>query len=172
MRTPELKQYTEFCHDDFVRHPIWVCVHGIDEDEPWYGATDALTYRPWLRSTPYHCGDETAPDVVVFAEFRLSDNSRLSGFTRPPLSSNSGHELSYTQPNIFLPLDGFQGFWLGMRNPTLHEKQHFYAAIGKVAAEVFPIAFSPVPGLIDVEFVGRIPGFSYLSRTSEPFVEG
>lgn len=44
---PLLKQDWEIRSSDLYEDPVWMCVHGHDENEQWYEDTDEATFRPW-----------------------------------------------------------------------------------------------------------------------------
>jgi len=31
-----LRQFGELTAEDFIQHPVWIAVHGVDDQEPWY----------------------------------------------------------------------------------------------------------------------------------------
>ena len=39
-RKPILKQFGDLQASDFARQPVWVSVHTLDNEEPWYDDTD------------------------------------------------------------------------------------------------------------------------------------
>jgi hypothetical protein len=160
--TPILRQYSELRRADFDKSPIWMCVYGIDNDEPWYGRTDEATYREWPHSLPFKCADSALFDVVVSTTFTLADGSSFAGFSRPISLRSGGRELSYTQPQMFLPDGLLRSFWLGMQTPRHDEIHRSYASLGKAASEVFPISYSPCPRCIDVRYTGKIDGIHFL----------
>src|SRR5580704_15485720 len=76
---PEMKKDSDLSPEDFVRHPVWVGVHGFDSDEPWYENSDEETFRPWLGPLPFN---ETRGVALIVATMELADGSLSSGFCR------------------------------------------------------------------------------------------
>ena len=70
---PLLKRIHDLRPADFDAHPIWMNVHG-EQDQPWYGETDEVTYRPWVGAIPYDCSDPLH-SVLVRADFRLANGA-------------------------------------------------------------------------------------------------
>jgi hypothetical protein len=166
MNAPTLRQYQDFRPRDFDLHPVWMCVHGVDAEEPWYAATDELTYRPWAGTLPYPSAEPQGFMVVAPVTFRLADGSRWAGFATPPFPPGgpAGAHLSYTQPQLFLPDNGrLANFWFGVRDISASERERFYSQLKKSPNEVFPLTFTFDAGLLDVPFVGGIEGFTSLA---------
>jgi hypothetical protein len=163
MNAPVLRQYGDLRAQDFDSHPVWMCVHGVDLNEPWYGGTDELTYRPWTGPLPYPSAERGGPMVVARVTLRLADATLWPGFAIPPFTPDGlpGVHLSYTQPQIFFPDGGPPGsFWYGVRDVSAAERERFYSQLKKSPNEVFPLTFTFDPGLLDVPFVGAIEGFT------------
>jgi hypothetical protein len=161
MPRPILKQYRDLLRADFERAPVWVCVHGLDDVEPWYDETDELTYRPWDGALPFPRPDPEGPMTVVWCDFTLADTSRLPGFCVPPVvGSDKSEDLSYTHPQLFLPDGTVTGFWFGAA-ASVADKARVYAALRKRAAEVFPIRYGAAAGVVTPPFELSIPGFSW-----------
>jgi len=166
MNIANLRQYGDLRARDFESHPVWMCVHGVDEDEPWYYDADELTYRPWTGPLPYRSGEPGNPMVVARVSFRLADGTVWPGFSTPPFRPDgpAGVHVSYMQPQIFFPDDGrFGSFWHGLGDVSDAERERFYSELKKSPNEVFPLTFTFDPGLLDVPFVGTIEGFSSLT---------
>jgi len=158
---PLLKQYANFRPADFERVPVWLCVHGLDEEEPWYEDTDELTYRPWDGSPPFPRPDPEGPMTVVRCDFTLADGVRLPGFCAPPVvGSDASEQISYTQPQMFLPGGTVTGFWRGLP-ATPDDKRRVYAALGKDPSAVFPIRYGSGAAVVTPPFELRIDGFSW-----------
>lgn len=173
MTQPTLRQYNDLSRADFQAYPVWMRVYGRDEQEPWYNLVDEITYRPWNGHLPYQCSDTSERSVVVYAAFQLADGTLLDGFMTPPSPADGprGYELSYLQPELFLPDGSSIGFWWGTGKIPAARKDEFYAALTKSAAEVFPITFGAAEGLVDLDYRGSISGFLSMTRTGELLVE-
>mgnify|MGYP001270247721 CR=1 FL=1 len=65
---PELVQFGALTGDHLARHPVWIGVHGVDGDEPWYDETDEETFRPYGSALPAEPG---AGMLLVRAEMTL-----------------------------------------------------------------------------------------------------
>jgi hypothetical protein len=166
MNIATLRQYGDLRARDFESHAVWMCVHGVDEGESWYDDTDELTYRPWEGPLPCPTGERGSPMVVARVTFRLADGTLWPGFAIPPFVPDGprGVRLSYTQPRIFFPDNGFPGsFWYGVREISADKRERFYSQLKRSPNEVFPLTFTFEPGLLDVPFVGIIEGFSSLA---------
>jgi hypothetical protein len=161
MSNPFLRQYAELRKSDFERHPIWMCVYGIDTDEPWYAGANELTYRPWPSSLPYECGRADGPMVLAHTRLTLADGTELDGFSSPPFppDGEAGSSLSYRQPQLFLPDGTLIGFWLGMRDDAATESQRLYSALQKRSTQVFPIRYRIPNTIIDCNNTAIIEGF-------------
>ena len=151
MFKPLLKQYNALTRADFDAHPIWVCVHGIDDEEPWAFDSDELTHRPYDGRLPYICSNPEAPMVLVRTHFALADGTQFEGFSSPPYFGDdpSGRSVSYRQPQLILPDGRRFGFWFGAIERLRKDLHQFYAAIGKRPSEIFPITYRIAPGLTD-----------------------
>jgi hypothetical protein len=62
------------------------------------------------------------------------------------------------QPHIFVAQDTFY-FWGGVGGVASGKRQRFYAALGKPAEAVFPIAFAADAGLATGLTDGEVRGF-------------
>lgn len=171
---PELKQIGNLTHSDFQRHPVWVGVHNIDQGKPWYGSSDESTYRPNTERLPLAAESGA---VLVRANFILCDGSRYPGYVRAaspnwdmPLrkgmatarslsGGDSAHALlGFQQPHIFVSQEVFY-FWGGVSGVAPAKRQRFYAAIGKPAEAIFPIAFAADADLATGLTDGEVSGF-------------
>lgn len=156
--TPELKQFGDIRPEDFDRHPVWVSCHSVDYDEPWYDDSDEETFRPFTESLPI--GSEEM--YLVRCSFSLSDGSTLSGFATPAATSDDWGTI---QPQAFLDDGRLIGFWLGIL-PKEGVLAELCLALGKSEDRIFPISFSPAPGLTSAECGGTITGFMVRSGAS------
>ncbi len=174
MLTPELKQLADVTYSDFQCYPVWVGVHNMDYGKPWCDKSDESTYRP--NTEPLPVAAERGA-VLVRASFILCDGSRCHGFVRAaspswdvPLrrgmatpSSLSGGDsahalLGIQQPRIFVNQETFS-FWGGVGGVAPEKRQRFYAALGRSAEAVFPIAFAADAGLATGLTDGEVRGF-------------
>jgi hypothetical protein len=153
-----LKQFGEFTAEDFVQHPVWISVHGLDEEEPWYDEDDCNeeTFRPWTAALP------VSPEeglLLVAAIFTLADGASLAGFITPQRDGESLN-LGIVQPHVFFK-NQVHDFWDGMFRRKEEYLRTFYLGLNKTAREIFPIAFSAKPGLASGQLKGRIEGFYF-----------
>ena len=164
---PLLKSIHELRPSDFEIHPIWMNVHG-EVDQPWYGDTDEVTYRPWPGPLPFDCSDPIN-NVLVKADFRLADGAKLPGYLTAPYAPNpKGWSLSHMQPDIFAPSgETFRIYW-GAAAPSAAWKAEQYRLLGRDADRVFPIRYAVPPGLLNVEVRGTIEGFTWLDVNAIP----
>jgi len=155
---PALRQFRDLRPEDFEKHPIWVHCHVIDYNEPWYGETNEETFRPWLKGGPV---DPRETMFLVAASLRLADGTELPGFITPqnPAENKGEPDLGIIQPQVFLPSGKRVAFWFGIMTPRDDHIAGVYAALGKTAAEVFPVSFAAKEGLATGITSGSIPGF-------------
>jgi len=149
---PELRQFSTLKPDDFARHPVWVQCHIIDRDEPWHAETDEETFRPWTGLLPVD------PDHAMFlvrATFNLADGTTLTGFVTPSTTQDLGN----LQPQLFSESGQRVSFWLG-RFPRAEDRNAAYRAVGKTAAQIFPIRFAANDQLCRGVASGTLEGFS------------
>jgi len=158
---PELRQFGTLGQADFERAPIWVGVHALDYDQPWYDQTNEETFRPWYGGTPIDSG---LGMFLVRAEVRLSDGTTFPGFITPRPGSGKvpAHELGMVQPHLILPDHRTINFWGGMKGFTEVSKDAVYAALMKAPQDVFPVNFAAEAGLCNGRQSGQIPGFARL----------
>jgi hypothetical protein len=141
-------------------------VHGVDENEPWYGHEDVdeTTFRPYRKRLPAKPRDGM---LLVAATFRLADGSALDGFVTPvsPEMPESGlGQLGHVQPHVFSRLGDLIGFWYGIRDPRpLIQLQ--YERLQRDRAAIFPIAYPSKAGLCTKAVSGEIPGFCWRTPT-------
>jgi hypothetical protein len=155
---PELKQFGNLTQADFERVPIWVGVHTIDSEEPWYDETDEETFRPWTGGMPVN------PKIGMFlvrAEFTLADKSNYSGFITPVAGRGkiSNSEMGTAQPHLFLDSDRFITFWGGMLGFNDEAKTKTYEILNRTQKTIFPIRFKADRGLAKGRQQGKIFGF-------------
>jgi hypothetical protein len=189
---PLLRDVSELKPSDFENHPVWVCVHGRDEDEPWYSQTNEVTYRPWTDALPFV--PRTRFDaVLVTATFELADGSLYRGYFNPvaenwdePLPPRRLKDGTFTKPKQWSARRGgplsilallhphiFVGgivhdFHLRRNNEVRQEGiRAFYAAIGRSPRAVFPLRFRCSPDLFAGVIFGQLDGF-YSSRLDSP----
>jgi hypothetical protein len=158
---PELKQFRDLTAADFRRHRVWVHVHIIDYDEPWYNdpGVDEETFRPWLGDLPVWAGDAI---YLLSAQMTLADGRVLEGFVSPE-SDGDKPDMGLTQPNVFLPSGRRCAFWNGVvKRPE--QLRPFYAELGKDPRAIFPIRYKAADGLAKGRTEGVIPGFCWLSE--------
>jgi hypothetical protein len=177
---PEMKQECDLSPMDFVRHPVWIGVHGFDSGQPWYENSDEETFRPWPGTLPF---DEATGVALVAATIELADGAVHAGFCRrvgddwdspiPSISASADSEprswstmhggsklsvLLLQNPIIFI--NGRQ-FDFQLRVPRLRTRAigDFYSAIGKSPAAVFPLRFVARSGLATGLASGTLDGF-------------
>jgi len=159
MTRPTLKQFGDLTSQDFKQHPIWVSVHSLDYEEEWYDETDEETFRPWLGNRPV--GAEEM--FLVSARFGFADGTEFDGFVTPTSSYDGLASMGAIQPQLFAPSGQRWAFWHGML-PDPDCARRFYQSFAKMAEQVFPISFRPLPGLTSSVASGEIPGFMFISR--------
>ena len=160
---PELVQFGDLTVEHFRRHAVWVGVHTMDYDEPWYDDTDEETFRPWLGERPIE------PDTAMFlvrAKLRLTDGTEADGFVTAAsaLTPDGDADLGLMQPQMFLPDGALAAFWMGMLTEQSDAHARLYRALGREANRVFPITFSMDEGLARGVAEGEIKGFYYTAK--------
>jgi hypothetical protein len=163
---PELVQFGDLTPDHFARHPVWVEVHIIDYDEPWYDDTDEETVRPWTAALPVDPGEAR---FLVRARVELADGSRLVGFVTPqPEAAGEVPDLGYMQPHLFAPGGRLHRFWDGGLPRSEEARAAFYRDLAKRQEAIFPIHFAAEPGLSRGIQVGTLEGFYSCSHPDGP----
>lgn len=152
MGRPELKQFGDLTEADFERHPVWIGVHTVDTNEPWYDETDEETFRPRLASPPARLSEGM---LLVKATFRLADGSLHRGFATP---AQDAEDIATMQPQLFAGGRRF-GFWHGMLAVSASEREALYRVLGRVGDRVFPLTFEAAPGLTSDLCRGTVQGF-------------
>lgn len=163
MPTPELKRYGELRAADLERHPVWVACHVADHDEPWYDMTDEETFRPATDAVPI---DADPGAYLIKAVFAVADGATYPGF----VTSGSGEDMGMVQPIVLVGQHQI-AFWGGMIGIAADERARVYAAFGKSARQVFPIAFRVPPGITGEPIAGRIDGFYRIDDDDRIVVE-
>jgi hypothetical protein len=185
MSTPELKQSYDLTKEDFERFPVWIGVHNNDIDEPWYDKSDEQTYRPWTGPLRFEKRSQF-PALNVAAKFELADTSPFPGYFKPasrkwddPIPGRKLADGSHTEPKrwsdrrggsplsvlsllspvIFIAERAFDFHLRRRPEDRKRSVQEFYAAIGKLPSEVFPVRFSADQEYIDGILEGRLDGF-------------
>lgn len=191
--TPELKQAGDLVNADFERHPVWIGVHTADFGMPWYAKCDEEKYRPWTDQLP---AATTGRMLLVTAWFEVKAGIRFPGFFSPvesgwdealtrttsegrairirSFSERQGGSplaiLKLHQPHIFVNEQRFS-FWGGRRGIPPEKRQAFYAAIGELPDNIFPIRFSADPKFVTGIVTGRLDGFYRSIAGQPPLVE-
>ncbi len=173
-----LKADWEFTASDFEEHPIWMSVHGHDEDEEWYdnAECDETTFRPWDESP----GSLRSRLLLVTAGITLSDGRRYSGAcyagafgSSPEVSSPAAGQatsVSDAQPRMFVSGDAIC-FWEGQGGVSIADRRALYEAAGG-EDNVFPIAYDARSELLPEAPRGILRGFYRLQPgVEEPIVE-
>ena len=152
MFKPLFKQYCDLTLADFRAHPIWMCIHGVDDEEPWAADGDELTHRPYPGPVPYVCSNPQAPMVLVSTRFKLADGTEFEGFSNPPFFGETpALGVSYRQPQMFLPDGRRVGFWFGTLSQVTEGLRELYSTLSRRSSEVFPITYRIAPGLTDCD---------------------
>jgi len=159
-----MKQFGDLSAADFDAAPVWVACHVLDYDEPWHDDTDEETFRPWDRALPVDPGSGFT--FLVSAEFELAaSTSPLKGFVTP--QPDGLPDFGSMQPHLFLPSGRVGAFWLGMfGEPDVG----FCRSLLALGEPVFPIRFSPLPGLSLGLAAGALDGFYRWSETGAVLV--
>lgn len=156
---PLLKQYMQLTPLDFVQHPVWIGVHGRDEEQPWYEDTDEETFRPWDGPLPAPPAEGM---LLVQASFMFADGTVESGYVTPqPVGDKP--DFGIMQPTVFSPA-GRHYFYCGHCPPADEFKQAFYRAFGKSDREIFPIRFTANPRLTSGQSSGTLEGFLFIDK--------
>jgi hypothetical protein len=188
---PEMKQISELSLGDFRRHPVWVGVHNLDSDQPWYSLSNEDTYRPWAGDYPV-ASEMTF--VLASASYELRDGSRYSGFIRVvscnwdvprPARMRNGHIVQYPAPSSRhggspLTVIGFQrpcifvgekrfGIWYARKGISEDRRREFYTTIGKSPEDVFPLRFDVDAALATGLRSGQLEGFYQATGNEAPF---
>lgn len=167
---PILKSIHDLRPADFHTYPLWRNVHG-EQNQPWYGETDEITYRPWPSPFPYRCDDPTRPDALVIVKFQLADGTKLDGcLTAMNVAGQKPGDLSGIQPLAFGNGGELVGFYCGSSRPKPHLKAADYRRLGRSPDAVFPVQYEVPSGLLDRDVRGTIEGFCWLDTGAIPRV--
>lgn len=161
---PILKQFEAFEAADFAAWPVWVPCRPGDLDQPWYGQTDANTYRPWTDELPV---GRDMRSFLAQSSLTLADGSVLEGFAACP-AHGANFDISTTRPQLFTVMGRRFDFWFGNSSPSTFAKHDFYASIGKTATQVFPILNVVSPKISAVDLTITIPGFLHFDTNPPP----
>jgi hypothetical protein len=160
---PLLKQFGELRFRDFEEYPVWVDVHVIDYDEPWYDDTDEETFRPWVDALPV----DSETIYLVRAQFILSDGSKRDGIITPQLEGDSP-DLGCLQPRLFLDSGEMAALWHGIVRPSEEDRKRCYLGLGgRSAKQVFPVRFVANPKLARGLISGSAAGFCWLDDAGQ-----
>ena len=149
-----LKQFGDLIADDFSEHPVWIAVHGSDEDEPWYDECDEETFKPWTGALP------VSPEegmLLVQSVLTFADGTTVPGFITPQ-HDGEPLDLGIIQPHAFSH-SARHSFWDGMFQRSDEERAAFYDTFNKKENQIFPITFAAAPGLASGQVAGKIEGF-------------
>lgn len=149
-----LRQFGELAAEDFIRDPVWIAVHGTDEDEPWYDDCDEETFKPWTGNLPVSPEEGV---LLVQATFTFADGTKAPGFITPQ-HDQQPLDLGIIQPQVFSSA-GQQRFWDGMFKRPEEERAAFYRSFNKTESQIFPITFAAALGLASGHVAGRLDGF-------------
>jgi len=123
----------------------------VDYDEPWNDETDEETFRPWTGELP---ADPSEGMLLVRATLTLHDGTTFKGFRHAYLGGRSRPAATpHVRRRATLRVLGRQ-----VRSAR-GDCQRFYAALGRSADAVFPVAFSVDPGLATGVTSGIVEGF-------------
>src|SRR5262249_48738508 len=75
--------FGELTAEDFAQHPVWISVHGLDEEEPWYDedGCNEETFRPWTGALPVSPEEGLLLVAAIFTvamALAWQDSSRLN----------------------------------------------------------------------------------------------
>lgn len=163
---PVLKQFGQLTLEDFDLAPVWASCHSFDYNEPWFDDTDEETFRPWEGRLP---SDPSEGMFLVRATFRVANGREFSGFVTPAPADVSD-DIGLIQPHIAVA-GRFFGFWGGVLGVDSAEKSSFYAALGALPAQIFPITFSCSPQLTSGVCSALIAGFYRSLRAGKHIVD-
>ena len=103
--TPPLRREAELTVEDLEQHPVWMSVHGEDEDEKWYSRCDETTVRPWVGPLPVEPNKENRA-LVLATTFLTPIGRQFSGAIlaiAAGVANKSGAQLAAeTQPRMFV----------------------------------------------------------------------
>lgn len=152
---PQLRQAADLTPADLERYPVWVCVHGRDQEEPWYDETDEATYRPWTGPQPV---SPAQGQFLVRGIATLANGRCYPAMLYPVDPSWTEDPIGLLQSVVFVEGQPF-AFWGGILGIAAGEQQAFYRAVDASAEAVFPMSFAALPGLTGGIQSGIVPGF-------------
>ena len=155
----ECVQFRDLRSHHFERYPAWVACHIVDYEQPWYDETNEETYRPCLDATAKVFRDAI---LLVRADACLADGTLLDAFLTP----TGDEDITKKQPHIISADSAPYAFWYGLVRPSVDLRSAFYGSLNRGAAQVFPIVFSPRPGLTPEWRAITVEGFYSLDPTT------
>lgn len=155
MSPPTLKQFEELTEADFQQHPVWIGVHGVDDEEAWYDESDEETFRPCSGPFPL---DESAALYLVAATATFADGSDLPGFFFLTPGEPELADIGYSQPNVLAGGKAWS-FYAGMFGFRDSYADEFAEATGKQPSSTFPILFHGPDGVSARPLTFRLQGF-------------
>ena len=168
MERPTLKQYAGLSEQDLARHPLWVCTHGVDEQEPWYRETNELTYRPWDGRLPFDRLHPPAPDVAARVNFTIADGTSLTGLLTLPLApAADDYSPNRLQPILLLPDGTPVGLYVGAQRLAEETMGTLLRQLHKDRSQVFPIRYEVSEQIASPPVTGELAGV-YCLRSIRP----
>lgn len=161
---PLLKQCGNLTAADFELHPVWICVHGRDQDEPWYEETDEETFRPWADALP------KLGLLLVAATLTLKDGRQYPGCVFHSLPAEPNVDIGGTQPWLFCGDEPFRFWGSAIRGVPQTEQERFAKSLGP-PNKIFPIAVKTNSRLLPKPVRGVIPGFMQAKLPPAPKVD-
>jgi hypothetical protein len=152
MQSTVRRQVYELTLSDLDQFPVWE----FAQDEETVEEQDEATVRPYSK-VPVDPSDGLQ---VIRATFTLADGTKLIGFvssTPPTLQS----DISSQQPVILLEKVHIL-LYFGIFRPDAAKIDSYLYALGKSAAEVFPLRYKTEIDVIGGCIEGAVAGFSYL----------
>jgi hypothetical protein len=163
MQKPVLKQYDDLTEQDLASDPVWVCVHGVDEKQPWYGETNELTYRPWGGPPPYERAEPAFARALARTDFTLADGSALVGLITLPVAAEADERApNRLQPSMFLPDGTPADFYRATQSLAEETVQRFLRGLRKTRSQVFPIRYEVSDRIALPAVHGELAGVYYL----------
>jgi hypothetical protein len=148
------KQLGDIRLSDLHEFPIWE----FALDEEGREGQDEETVRPRPDLTR---ADPRDGLFVVRAEFAAADGTRFDGF----LSPHEAPHIRNVQPTI-LTGERHVRFWFGIVAPQSAVLDASYRALGKTAAELFPLRYSSLVDTLCGDVAGTIDGFMHYAAGS------
>lgn len=171
--TPPLRREDELTVEDLEQHPVWMSVHGEDEDEKWYSRCDETTVRPWVGPLPVE-PDRENRTLILAATFVTPTGSEFSGailaIAGGIANQTSAQLAADTQPRIFV--DGSPHyFWGGRVGTTISSQVRFASLVDPGGRSVFPLRFFVHRGLTNGLDSGLVEGFYRISADDQPGID-